>query len=236
MRCAAAPLDVMGWLEAADTVVVDVRLPGEYAAFGIKGAVNLSLDDLSSKRFLRSRRVVLVGDGKGEQELYQACGRLRREGFSSMHVLRGGMPLWHHAQLPLMGRPPLAASLAQLNAHEFWRESLFDDNVVLLGPGQHGLSERLTFATAIDDLSVDAIRTVLERRRKELKGAPMAAIVLATSRTTSLEQWARLQEGLWPLPLLQYAHEKPAFDAFMARQTAAWVAQAKGPPKPPCGR
>lgn len=236
LRCAVLPLEAMSWIDSADTVFVDVRSPADYAAYGLRGAVNLALEDIPSKRFLKSKRVVLVGDGKGEQALYQTCGRLKGEGFTSVRVLRGGLPLWHHAQLPLVGRPPIAASLAQLNPFEFWRESLFEDNVVLLGPGQHSLGELLGFSTTIDELSGEAVRAVIERRRKELKDAPMAAVVLATDRNAPLARWTQLQDSLWPVPLLLYAEGRPLMDAFMARQNAAWLAQARGPKKPPCGR
>lgn len=235
LSCAVSPADAQAWADAANTVFVDTRLPVEFGQFGIRGAVNLGLSDLQTKPYLMSKRLVLLGSGKAEQALYQACAVLKRQGFAQVRVVRGGMASWHASQLALIGRPPSAAALSRIDPAELWRESKFDDNVVMVAASQAALQANLSFSVVLPQVSAYAIKAILDRRRKELKGAPVAAVVLAAGPELSDQQLLQIQQALKPVPVLLYADTADALARQVARQTATWTAQARGPKRPGCG-
>lgn len=235
LSCAIAANDALSWLDAPDALFVDTRLPAEHAQFGIRGSVNLAALDLRTKPYLKAKRIVLFGNGKGEQENYRACAQLKRAGFAQVRVLRGGIAMWQLAQQPLVGRSMPNGAMVGLDAAEFWQEAKFDDNVVLVNPTRREVQANLSFSVLLDQPSADAIKAVLERRRKELKGAPMAAVVLVAGKELTEAQLAQIQQALKPIPVLLYTDSNEALTRHMARQQAVWTAHARGPKKPACG-
>jgi len=235
LSCAIAASDALFWLDAPDALFVDTRLPAEHAQFGIRGSVNLAALDLRTKPYLKSKRIVLFGNGKGEQENYRACAQLKRDGFAQVRVLRGGIAMWHLAQLPLVGRSVPNGGLVGLDTAEFWQEAKFDDNVVLVSPARREVQSNLSFSVLLAQPSAEAIKSVLERRRKELKGTPMAAVVLVAGNEVSEVQLAQIQQSLKPIPVLLYADTHEALTRHLARQQVVWSAYARGPKKPACG-
>lgn len=235
LTCSVTPMEALEWLDAADTVFVDTRLPAEYGQFGVRGAVNLPVDDLPAKGFLKRKRVVLLGSGKGDQSLFRACARLKREGFGRVHVIRGGVMLWHLTQQPMIGRPPHPYALAALNPAEFWREGQFDENIVMHVPDMKAVEEHVPFAVELSGASTEGVRAVLQRRSQELKGAPLHAVVLVTGTEVTSAHWEAIQQRLWPIPVLHYSGGIAALAAAAAQQAAAWDAMARGPKTPACG-
>ena len=235
LSCAIAASDVLSWLDAPDALFVDTRLPAEHAQFGIRGSVNLAALDLRTKPYLKSKRIVLFGNGKGEQENYRACAQLKRAGFTQVRVLRGGIAMWQLAQQPLVGRSMPNAAMVGLDSAEFWQEAKFDDNVVLVSPARREVQANLSFSVLLDQPSADAIKGVLEQRRKELKGAPMAAVVLVAGKEITETQLAQIRASLKPIPVLLYADSNESLTRHIAQHQAVWTAHARGPKRPACG-
>lgn len=235
LGCAITAAEARRWQEAPDTLFVDTRLPAEHAQFGIRGAVNLAALDLRTKSYLKAKRIVLFGNGKAEQEVYRACAQLKQAGFSQVRVLRGGVGMWQLAQQPLVGSAIHNGVMVGLSAAEFWQEAMFDDNVVLVSPARREVQGSLSFSVLLDQPSGDAIRAVLERRRKELKGAPLASVVLVVGKEVTRDQLNQIRQSLDPIPILVYADSQEALIQQMTRQQAVWSAHARGPKKPACG-
>jgi rhodanese-related sulfurtransferase len=212
---------------------IDVRHAREFDISHIAGAMNLSLSELATKDFLQERRLVLVGNGRGERELYIACRSLKAAGFRDLRVLRGGLPMWL-----LRGQAAIGATEppepAKLSSEEFWVETRFEANLVLLAPEQAALREQLPLSMPLSQASAKAIKALIEKRRKELKKAPLAAVVLAVAPATPIAELRQLRLDLAPVPLLVYAQPAAVFVREMRQQQANWAVHARGPKQPPC--
>jgi rhodanese-related sulfurtransferase len=222
-------------LQKPHTALIDLRSATEYQAFHIQKALNLSMDELHSKPYWRDKTVVLIGRGKAERELYSACYRLKHSGYKQVRVLQGGMLQWLVQNQPVTGRAPPSVLLAKLSSAEFWVESRSPENVVILDKEQGALQADLPFSVVVQKTTGDAIKTILERRRKETKNAPLAAVVLAADPTITDQKIQQLQQALTPVPLLLYAETREAFVRQIATQKAIWAALARGPRQPGCG-
>lgn len=86
-----------------DTLLVDVRTPGEFQVAFIDGAVNLPLSEVDAhlRRIVRDAggRMVLVCQSGARSE--QAATTLARAGLSDVVVLDGGMNSWVAAGAPV---------------------------------------------------------------------------------------------------------------------------------------
>jgi rhodanese-related sulfurtransferase len=83
--------------------VLDLRVPAEFAAGHVRGAVNLTANDVADwagrQRKAKQRAVLLVAAPR--QPVFSVARALRAQGFEPVHVLKGGMRGWSDAQLPL---------------------------------------------------------------------------------------------------------------------------------------
>lgn len=243
LTCAMTAPEMLAILKRPETVVVDTRNTSEYSEFQIEGSMNLPVSGLRHKAYLRDKALVLVGTGKAERMLYEACASLKKNGFKQVHVLRGGLAAWLSYAQPIAGRPPSVSSLVQLAPTELWAESQFDANLVLISSQQAALQNQLPYAIRIPQDSKEAIKATLERRQKELKKElkkggrdhALASIVLVTGNLTSTEQLADLRQALKPIPLLVYSDTVENYTRYLATQKAIWAAQAQGPKQPKCG-
>jgi len=232
LGCAAGP----AVLQRPGALLADVRQSAEYASYHIGGALNVSLGDLHSKPYWRSKPVVLIGSGKAERELYMECTRLKQRGYKDVSVLRGGMASWTAAARPLAGRTPSLAEATRLSPEEFWQEGQDPDNLVLLSKGQAGLQGEVPFAMVLPAVSAAEVRTIVERRRKEMKNAPLASVILASDESVPVAELEAMQRALLPIPVLVYSGGRAALTRQVAVQKAVWLAQAQGPKQPACGK
>ncbi|MCL2658735.1 MAG: rhodanese-like domain-containing protein [Betaproteobacteria bacterium] len=235
LSCGLTLAEANTLLERTDTVLVDMRPASEFAQYHVDRALNLKLAELRSKHYLHGKAILLMGSGKGERELYVACGTLKRAGFKQVRVLRGGTSTWLAAEREVVGRAPDGRSLPRLSAEELWAEAQFQGNVVLLGPTLSAIQQQLPFSATVSQWTPEAVKGVLERRRKELKGMPLAAVVLAVGQGGFTEAQIASLPTTIPAPVLVYGGTKEAFERAMALQKAVWTAEARGPKRPGCG-
>jgi rhodanese-related sulfurtransferase len=85
-----------------DALVVDVRDPGEYGAGHILGAKNVPLSRLSDGELTKrkDRPVIVYCDGGGERSS-KAIAVLKKQGFTRVANLTGGLRAWQQAGLPI---------------------------------------------------------------------------------------------------------------------------------------
>jgi rhodanese-related sulfurtransferase len=84
-----------------DALVVDVRDPGEYGAGHILGAKNVPLSRLNDAEVAkRKERPVIVYDQGGERSS-KAVAALKKQGFTRVVNLTGGLRAWQQAGLPV---------------------------------------------------------------------------------------------------------------------------------------
>lgn len=109
--CAISPAELKAWRASGDLLVVDVRPTREFERIRIPGSVNFPVRELSTKVYLREKRLLLVDRGYRGRELAAACGNLRDSGFHTVRVLAGGLEAWRHHIGPLAGEGLAEASL-----------------------------------------------------------------------------------------------------------------------------
>src|SRR5207237_785327 len=87
-----------------DALVLDVRDPGEYGAGHILGAKNVPVariddgsQDLPKKK---ERQLIVYCDGTGRSA--KAAAALKRQGFTRVASLSGGLKAWQQAGLPVV--------------------------------------------------------------------------------------------------------------------------------------
>jgi rhodanese-related sulfurtransferase len=236
MSCAITAHALHTLLQRQSTVLIDVRQSADYEAFHIDGSLNVSFSDLRSKPYWRNKTAVLVGSGRAERELYGECARLKQLGYKEVLVLQGGITTWLASGQTVTGRAPSARSAAGLSAAQFWLESQNPDNLVALGAGLASLQKAIPFSVVLPQITATTVRKVIERRRKEQKNAPLAAVVLAPGAAMSVQQIELLQRSMLPIPVLVYYDGAAAFSNHRNLQDAVWLAQAHGPKQPACGQ
>jgi len=235
LSCGITPTELAGLHDRADATLIDVRPLAERELFRIGGTLSMTASELRTKSVLRGKNLVLIGDGKAERELYAACADLKARGFARTRVLRGGMPSWLAHGGAVQGSAPDLLQSQRLSSSQLWGESQFDANLVLMTVEQQALQGRLPFALPVADASPAAVQSVIERRRKELRNAPLAAVILVTSTSTTDEVLKRLTQALRPVPLLVYTESAETYSRQFAQLKATWEAQAKGPKRLRCG-
>ncbi|KQZ33502.1 rhodanese-like domain-containing protein [Duganella sp. Root1480D1] len=232
--CALAPAAAANYVQQPGAMLADLRAASEFAHFHARDAIGVTPSQLRTQNHWRDKPVLLIGSGKAEGDAFRTCAVLRAIGYSQVRVLRGGMPAWLDAGLPVDGAAPSPAALARLGAAEFWAEGQDLDNVVLLAVPPERFKRELPFAVPIAKATPESIRAVLDRRKKETKGSPLNAVVIAMPTATTDKEIQALRQALAPVPLLAYAGGQDEFAMQMREQYAVWQAHARGPRKPPC--
>lgn len=99
--------------------VVDTREPAAWRAGHIPGALSIEPRRIRVERRLRSRPVLLVDDGWGSLVLEDTCRALRAQGWSSVHILEGGMARWLREQRTVEGDGSTGPRPTTLTAAEY---------------------------------------------------------------------------------------------------------------------
>lgn len=222
-----------------EVVWVDVRRPEQAEADPWPGALRLSPDALRTKAFLRGKHIVLLGEGRAQSQWLSHCRRLKADGFGRVQVLQGGVPQWRlHEAMSAVPPAPLPPPV-MLDGPGLWAESLDEGNLVigLAGDALAALLPSvLPFASQAESGSPQAVRSVIERRRKATS-APLSAVVLAvTPERAASVQLDALRQALWPVPVLLHSGSASALRAQLKQMEAGWHARDRGPKQPRCGQ
>jgi rhodanese-related sulfurtransferase len=96
-------LEATRLLNQASTLVLDVRPAAEFAAGHLPRARNIPLDELARRLEEIGKykeRAVLV-TGRAGPAAGSASRLLKRSGFGSVYLLKGGLVAWQQASLPM---------------------------------------------------------------------------------------------------------------------------------------
>jgi rhodanese-related sulfurtransferase len=102
-------------------VLVDVRSQEAFDRVRIPGSLNLPLEFIRTKSFLKTTPVVLVNEGFRLQPLAGECERLKSAGFP-VSILSGGLCAWHRADGPLEGDLAVAAAFSRVTPQAAYLE------------------------------------------------------------------------------------------------------------------
>ena len=89
---------------ASNTIVLDVRTPSEFAQGHIKGAINISHDQINNNlsKIIGYKNQTVVVHCRSGRRAVSAENALRAAGFSDLRHLDGDMNGWQAADLPLI--------------------------------------------------------------------------------------------------------------------------------------
>lgn len=229
LPCAILPAELHRLRQSANTALVDTRTTNEYAQFHIDGAMNINASELRGKVFLQDKMLVLIGNGKSEQELYIHCKRLKSNGYKQVKVLWGGMPTWLAAGLGVLGQPPTLAELTKLTAAELWIESQFAANLTLVSNSHGALQKHLRGSLLVADEKPKIIQAAAKQHTKKSKSGALASVILVASKNTDIQAISR---AIKLVPLLVYSELPEVFTDQLTQQSAVWSAHARGPKQP----
>ena len=97
------PAQATHLINREDALVLDVRDPGEYGAGHVLGAKNMPLSRLDqepAELAKRKEKPLIVYDDAGERSS-KAVAALRKQGFTRVVNLNGGLKAWQQAGLPV---------------------------------------------------------------------------------------------------------------------------------------
>ena len=84
-----------------DALVIDVRDPGEYGAGHILGAKNVPLSRLNDAEVAKRKDRPLIVYCEGGDRSGKAIAALKKQGFTRVVNLSGGLRAWQQAGLPV---------------------------------------------------------------------------------------------------------------------------------------
>ena len=84
-----------------DALVVDVRDPGEYGAGHILGAKNVPLSRLNDAEVAKRKDRPVIVYCEGGERSSKALAALKKQGFTRVVNLTGGLRAWQQAGLPV---------------------------------------------------------------------------------------------------------------------------------------
>jgi rhodanese-related sulfurtransferase len=235
LGCSMSVGDMRVRLSDPRLAVMDLRQASEYEKFHIESALSVDLVALLSKPYWRNKSVLLVGDGKFDHEIYLSCARLKQAGYKQVHVLSGGMLAWLEQNMPVVGRPLSLQQQAHLNDYEFWRVTRSEGVLILLDKALTGFQQEFPQAVVLPQVTPEALRSILEKKRKMLKGQRFVSVVLVLRSEISDDALRIFQQAVESESLLVYAQGLDAYKKQVSTQKAVWAAHAKGPKQLGCG-
>jgi len=98
----ASELLALSSLSGLETpVLVDMRGTEDFQRSHLPESLNMSSSQLKASLHLRDRRLILVGEDHGV--LFPIAAQLQKAGFSSVRILKDGIPAWQALGAPLIG-------------------------------------------------------------------------------------------------------------------------------------
>jgi rhodanese-related sulfurtransferase len=153
--------------------LVDVRSPEEFKRLRIRGAINVPLHFVKTKRFLKDAPVVLINEGYHTSPLEQECATLRDLGFT-VFILDGGICGGAMKGYGLQGDQLALDDLRRVSPRQFSQEKDYANSLILdiSAVPVEGARELIPAAIHMADLadnhqSMLKLRQTVEQRRGE---------------------------------------------------------------------
>lgn len=233
--CAISANEVRAQMTDPHVMLIDLRSAAEHQAFHIENSLSIDLAVLQSKPYWRDKALILIGDGKLDEDLYTSCTRLKQAGYKQVHVLKGGMLAWLTQNQAVVGRPISPQQQARLSDAEFWQETQRDNVFLVLSKEQSAFQTEFPLSVMLPQVNAEMLRVAVERRRKAARSPKLMSVILVANPGISDEQIRNLQQLVSPETLLVYTEGREAYKRQVVIQKAIWSAQARGPKQPRCG-
>lgn len=240
IACAAKDKDAQKLIADPNAVIADTRSTIEFGAYRINGAMNIAIQSIEHKEYLKQKSIVLVGNGKGERELYAACAAMRKAGFRKAVVLHGGMLGWLAADLPVVGNPVDVRELQTISASELFSESQFDRNLLVFDTHPGDVKKYFSNARFFASAKADDLEKLLKEesgrfsRKKSKESNFISSVILVAPNSLTHEALTRLRTAISPTPLLVYTDGISSLHQFLKSQEVMWQVYGRGPKQAKC--
>lgn len=162
--CYVTASTIPDWKAADDLVIVDTRPADDFRRMRIPGSINVPAFAVSTKTYLRSKRLLLVNRGGTGIELEPLCKGLRDAGFTTVGILEGGLAYWGRNGGQLAGDARAIRALNRISSADLGRD--MDEGrwlIVDVSPaGTPGLGNG-SDAVHLPAMAGDALRRALRR-------------------------------------------------------------------------
>lgn len=235
LSCAISVDTAAHWLENPRAHLIDMRKKDQFEAFHINGALNMGVTQLGTKAYLRESPLVLLGEGKGDRELYLTCAQLKQNGFKEVRVLQGGMTAWIAQGLPVLGQAPGLPQLMRLSPAELLQEGNFANNVFVIA-GRLDAWKKLLPQEATLPLTPKpgpALAAVITQRQKS-RQLPVASIIVVGTEWRKVQQLAESLLAQKQVPVLTFAGSPDEYQQAQAAQSAILATKSRPPRQPHC--
>ena len=213
---------------------VDVRPSDAFARYRIPGALNIPLNAVKSKAFLKTTPIVLVNEGRSTAALETACVELKKAGFTRVAILQGGLNAWHIRGGALAGDPFVQADLNRMSPEELFVESRYNDWLVLdvSGASKADVKKRLPQAVSLGKATNNAafISSVKSAVNNKKRAVPNPNILFINEAGADYEKLDRLVRAAGITNVFYLQGGLAGYRDLEARQIAMWN-QLDNPPK-----
>ena len=213
---------------------VDVRRDEAYARYRIPGSLNIPLNAVKSKTFLKTTPFVLVNEGRSTAALETACVELKRAGFTHVAILQGGLNAWRARGGALAGDPFVQAELNRMSPEELFVESRYNDWLVLdvSGAPKADVRKQLPQAVSLGKATNNAgfISSVKAAVNNKKRSVPNPNVLFINEAGADYDKLGRLVLGTGITNVFYLQGGLAGYRDFEARQIAMWN-QLDNPPK-----
>ena len=163
-----------------DLTLVDVRPAKDFEASHIPDSINIPLFAIKTKPFLKSKPLILIGEGYAFSRMEQECARLRKTGFPAWY-LYGGLSFWSQRNAPLQGNVFAQKEFNKVPARIFFEEKDYADWIIVdvsqtkksEGGGLFSQSLRVPYSRDTKDFAA-RLKTSLAK----YSGAPSSCVLI----------------------------------------------------------
>ena len=154
---AISPDEVFYKLEQKQKItLIDVRSSENYMRLHIPGSLNISLNAVKIKVFLKSFPIVLINEGFHYSSLQNECRQLTDLGFKAF-ILDGGLTAWKYKGGKLVGDMFALEDMQEVSSQCFFREKDYENTLVIdISPVQTKISRQLIPYSRHIPVSTDA--------------------------------------------------------------------------------
>ena len=97
-----SPMEATRMMNHQNALMLDVRETNEFADGHIVNALHVPLSDVGgNKKLEKYKDKPVIAYCRSGHRSAVACGKLRKQGFTSVYNLRGGVMAWQRENLPL---------------------------------------------------------------------------------------------------------------------------------------
>jgi len=157
-------------------IFIDIRSTSSFRKVRIFDSINIPLFAIITKDFLKTKTLILVNEGFGYKSLIHECGRLKKNGFKSVYILKGGLNAWYKSGGYIEGNYFAKRDLNIITPNSFFQDKDYA-NIIVINIYRSDIPEpkslipetiNIPFSGSISKLIEDLKRTIISNKKDVL--------------------------------------------------------------------